>query len=73
MTDIIVEDNKGRQHVNLKLSDILNNYRRKLTRLKKRETIFPELVIPKQQEQKVSFLNDIKKYSHLFLSGQKVF
>ena len=32
---IIVEDNKGRQHVNLKLSDILNNYRRKTYKIKK--------------------------------------
>ena len=70
---IIVEDNKGRQHVNLKLSDILNNYRRKTYKIKKRETIFPELVIPKQQEQKVSFLNDIKKIFSLVSVGSKSF
>ena len=34
--NIIVEDNKGRQHVNLKLSDVLNNHRRKTYNIKRR-------------------------------------
>ena len=70
---IIVEDNKGRQHVNLKLSDILNNYRRKTYDIKKRETIFPELLLPSKKEQIVSFPQDLRKIFSLVSVGSKSF
>jgi len=71
--NIIVEDNKGRQHVNLKLSDVLNNHRRKTYNIKRRESIFPELHLPSIEEQPVSFLADIKKIFSLVSVGSKSF
>ena len=70
---IIVEDNKGRQHVNLKLSDVLNNHRRKTYNIKRRETIFPELPLPCIEEQKSSFLQDIRNVFSLVSVGSKSF
>ena len=67
---IIVEDNKGRQHVNLKLSDILNNYRRKTIRLK-REKQYSELVIPNNKNK--SFFRMILKNIFTVSVGSKSF
>lgn len=70
---IRVVDKHGQTHVDLNLSDVLTNKRRKEYFLKPRETIYLDVRVPTQKEQACNFTNDLKNIFSLVSVGSKSF
>ena len=70
---IKVVDSAGTMHVDLNLTDVLTNSRRKEYFLKRRETIFKELEIPSYKEQHCNFFDDLRNIFSLVSVGSKSF
>ena len=70
---IRVIDNNNILHVDLNLSEILTNKRKKEYFIKDRREIFSELLIPTRRIQNIEFKNDLKKIFSLVSVGSKSF